>query len=249
MPHTKLSVRVAVSGFAVFESIAILCLPFRDKREQTSGLSALLRNIKRCSEDFRVGSAAAQVTADSMLYVVQFWVRIAVQQRRTAHHHARRAKTTLHCVMFHESSLYLVHRVAVRQALDRRNPATDCIDSQCHARKRWGLVDPYRTGGTRAAVANDLGSSQAQVVAQGFGKRITRFDGHRMLMTIDVEFYCESVRANRPIVMQGIFRLAGQCICGLDDGRSCCNASTLQKSATGKLSLGTLCHGNGLSDV
>src|SRR3981081_69176 len=99
MPHTKLSVRVAVSGFAVFESIAILCLPFGDKRHQTSGLSALLRNVKSCGEYFRVSPAAAQVTADSMLHVVQLGVWIAIQQRCTTHHHARRTKTTLHCVM------------------------------------------------------------------------------------------------------------------------------------------------------
>src|SRR5437899_11536773 len=113
MPHTKLSVRVEVSGFAVAGSIAILCLPFRDKRDQTGGLSALLRNVKSCSEDLRIGSAAAQVTADSMLHVVQFRVWIAIQQRCAAHHHARRAKTTLHRIMLHESSLYRVHRVAV----------------------------------------------------------------------------------------------------------------------------------------
>src|SRR5260370_233877 len=113
MPHTKPSVRVAVSGFAVAGSIAILCLPFRDKRDQTSGLFALLRNIKSCSEDLRVGSAPAQITADSMLHVVQFRIWIAIQQRCTAHHHARCTKAALHRVMFHESSLYLVHRVAV----------------------------------------------------------------------------------------------------------------------------------------
>src|SRR3981081_856675 len=99
MPHTKLSVRVAVSGFAVSELIAMLCLLFRDKRDQTSGLSALLRNVKRCSEDLGVGSAAAQITADRMLHVVQLRVWIAIQQRRAAHHPARGAKTTLHCVI------------------------------------------------------------------------------------------------------------------------------------------------------
>src|SRR5216683_183902 len=113
MPHTKFSVRVAVSGFAMSELSAILCLPFRDKRDQTSGLSALLRNIKSCSEDLWVGSAAAQIAADGMLHVVQFWVWIVIQQRCAAHHHARCAKATLHRVMLHESSLYLVHCVAV----------------------------------------------------------------------------------------------------------------------------------------
>src|SRR5260370_39211819 len=113
MPHTKLSVRVAVSGFAVSDLIAILCLPFRDKRDQTSGLSALLRNVKSCSEDLRIGSAAAQIAADSMLHVVQLRAWIAIQQRCTAHHHARGAKAALHRVMLHESSLHLVHRVAV----------------------------------------------------------------------------------------------------------------------------------------
>src|SRR5258707_15558380 len=69
-----------------------------------------------------------------------------------------------------------------------------------------------------------------------------------MLMPVDIQFHRESVRPNCSIVMQGVFGLAGQCICGLDDGRSGCNASTLQKSATGKRSLGTICHGNGLSE-
>src|SRR6266446_6142399 len=104
MPHTKLSVRVAVSGFAVSELNAILCLPFRNKRDQTSGLSALLRNVKSCSEDFGISSATAKITADSMLHVVQLRVWIAIQQRRTAHHHARRAETALHRVMLHEGS-------------------------------------------------------------------------------------------------------------------------------------------------
>src|ERR1700730_3330188 len=113
MPHTKLSVRVAVSGFAMSELIAILCLPFRVKRDQTSGLSALLRNIKSCGADLRVGSATAQITADRMLHVVQLWVWITIQQRCTAHHHARCAKTTLHRIVLHESSLHLVHRVTV----------------------------------------------------------------------------------------------------------------------------------------
>src|ERR1700709_2267513 len=111
MPHTKLSVRVAVSGFPVAESIAILCPPFCDQRDQTSGLSALLRNIKSCSEDLGVGPAAAQITADGMLHVVQLRVWIAIQQRRATHHHARRAKTTLHRIVLHESGLYRVHRV------------------------------------------------------------------------------------------------------------------------------------------
>src|SRR5258708_1815869 len=135
MPHTKLSVRVALSGFPVAESIAILCLPFRDKRDQTSGLSALLRDVKSCGQDLRVGSAPAQITADSMLHVVQLWIWIAIQQSRAAHHHARCAKTTLHRVMLHESGLYRVHRVTVRQALDRHNLATDRIDSEGHTRK------------------------------------------------------------------------------------------------------------------
>src|SRR3981081_1893695 len=112
MPHTKLSVRVAVSGFAVFESIAILCLPFGDKRHQTSGLSALLRNVKSCGEYFRVSPAAAQITADGIIHVVQLRVWIAIQQRRATHHHAWRAKTTLHRIVLHESGLYRVHRVS-----------------------------------------------------------------------------------------------------------------------------------------
>src|SRR3982074_1951774 len=135
MPHTKLSVRVAVSGFAVSELIAILCLPFRDKRDQTSGLSALLRTVKRCRDDLGVGSAAAQITADRMLHVVQLRVWIAIQQRRAAHHHARRAKAALHRVMLHKSRLYRMHRVAMRQTLDRRNLATSLIPTQCHAPK------------------------------------------------------------------------------------------------------------------
>src|SRR5438270_6903821 len=248
MPHTKLSVRVEVSGFPVEGSSAILCLPSRDKRDQPSGLSALLRNIQGCGEDLRIGSATAEIAADGMLHVVQSRIRIAIQQRCAAHHHARCAKTTLHRVMFHEGSLHLVHRIAVRQALDGRNLATDYIDGQCHARERRRLVDPNRTCRARAAVADNFGSGQVQVVAQGFCKSVTRLDDNGMLMPVDIQLHGDRVRTHCPVAMRS-FRLAGQCIRGLDDGRSGCNASTLQKSTTRKLSLGTICHGNGLSDV
>src|SRR5258708_19518165 len=101
MPHTKLSVRVAVSGFAVSELNAILCLPFRNKRDQTSRLSALLRNVKSCSEDLRVGPAAAQIAADSILHVVKLRVWIAIHQRRTPHHHPPRPQPAFHPSTLH----------------------------------------------------------------------------------------------------------------------------------------------------
>jgi hypothetical protein len=70
-----------------------------------------------------------------------------------------------------------------------------------------------------------------------------------MFLSVDMQLHRQRTRANCPIVMQGIFRLAGQRICGLDYGRSGGNASTLQKSATRKRSLGTICHESNLSDV
>ena len=66
--------------------------------------------------------------------------------------------------------------------------------------------------GTRAAIADDFGSGQTDVVAQGLCQSVTGLDDHGVFMAIDTQFYRQRVWTDDPVSLQSLFGIVGESV-------------------------------------
>jgi hypothetical protein len=72
-----------------------------------------LRRVESGIEDLRVRTAAAQISCDRQLYIVQIRIWIPFEQRSTAHDHPWSAEPALERIVLDECGLYWMKIVAV----------------------------------------------------------------------------------------------------------------------------------------
>jgi hypothetical protein len=98
------------------------------------------------SDDVRIGAAAAEVSADRGIDLVNARVRRVLQQCRTAHHHPGRTEAALQRVVLDEGGLHRMKVFALRQAFDRHHAAGADLDGEHHAGTDRDAVKPHGAG-------------------------------------------------------------------------------------------------------
>jgi hypothetical protein len=90
--------------------------------------------------------------------------RIPLQRSGHRHHHPRRTKSALQRILLNKSSLHRMHPHWRPKPLNRRNLMPARINGQDHARSNRPSIKMHRASTARASIANQLGSSQPQVL-------------------------------------------------------------------------------------
>jgi hypothetical protein len=98
-------------------------------------------------------------------------MRVAIDERSAAHHHARRAEPALHRVVLDERLLDGMKRVAVGESLDRRDTPASRVEGERHAARCHLAVEPHSARRAGASVATDFGAGQTELVAQHLHER------------------------------------------------------------------------------
>ena len=117
-------------------------------------------------DDGPVARAAAQVTLESLLDLIQRWARVLVQQRLAGHHHARRTEPALDGPLADHRVLERMQAVALGQALDGLHAAPV---HPLHLQQAGSLgftVHDDRAGPTRSLRAAVFSARQAQLLPQ-----------------------------------------------------------------------------------
>src|SRR4029079_5822259 len=159
----------------------------------------------RCSrqrrlEDVRICAAAAEMAAHCAAHVIEIAVRIALDEMSAAHHHARCAEAALQGVVFDERLLYGMKLLTLRKPFDRRDLPIACIEGEGHATRDHFAVEPYGTGGARAAIAAYLRAGETELVAQHFHQRGCGIDVNGAAPAIDRERQFHHRRSRERVV-------------------------------------------------
>src|ERR1051326_9107737 len=111
------------------------------------------------------------MTADREFDFIERAFGIAFHQRRTAHHHSRRAKSALHGVMLDKGSLNRMKLFPVSQTFDCRDLLAASVESESHATRRHFAVEPDRAGRACASIASDFRTGESQILPEDLNQR------------------------------------------------------------------------------
>src|SRR5579859_4648045 len=181
--------RMASEGGCVW--VAITFSPNLVKLSLAAHLSS---RVERCSKNFRIRAAPAEIAAYRVAHVGLRGMRIPLEQRRAAHYHAWRAEAALHRVVANEGRGQRLHVLIFGDALDGGDLMACGIDGQGHAAVHRGLVEEHGAARTHAAVAADFGSGHIELDAQSLGQRGARLDVQSMVLAVDMEGDGEGLR-------------------------------------------------------
>ena len=126
-------------------------------------------------------------------------------ERGATHHHARRAEAALHRVVRDERRLNRVKLVALGQPFDGCDARSARVEREGHAAGSDLAVEPHRARRAGAAIATDLGTGQARLVAQDLDERGRGIDQDRDRPSVHVERHGRGLRSNRKRLDRGFF--------------------------------------------
>src|SRR5947199_8204710 len=145
----------------------------------------LLGGLQDRGADAHVGSAAAEVAAQSFLNLFGRRVGVLVQKRLAGDHEAGRTEAALLRVVVNERLLDRVQLVALHQALDGRDATTLRFDGEYRAGISRLAVNDDRASAAGGAVTDALRPREVEVVAQGFEQRDARLDFRLHRLAVD----------------------------------------------------------------
>src|SRR5439155_9421814 len=117
-------------------------------------------------------------------HICQGRVRMFVQERLARDNEARRAKSALLGIVFHECGLYRRQVAAGRKSFDSGNLFTLSFDGEHRAGVDCLAPHDYRTGSARRPVTDLLRSGVVERVAQSVKERYARLDAQALPCTV-----------------------------------------------------------------
>ncbi len=143
----------------------------------------------------RLGSCACGSRRRSAL-------RIALEQRLRAHHHAGNAKAALRGLLLDESALHRAGIARACRALRASSSRRPCKQQAARGRKDRLAVDHHRARAALAQAAAELGAVELQIVAQNVEQRRLRIGVDIVALAIHVRLtmlpLSDSDRPGRP---------------------------------------------------
>ena len=157
------------------------CCPghgFLLSRCRRSNLLALLaRGVLDCVHDVLVARAAAKVALQSVTDFPFGGIWILVEQVARSHDHSGRAEAALKAMLLPKTLLNRMQVSVLCQALDRGDLPSVGLHREERARLDCLSVHKHRTGAADAGLAADMGSCEAQILAQVMHEKKARLDG------------------------------------------------------------------------
>src|SRR5262245_52073049 len=147
----------------------------------------LLGRVLHGLDDVDVAGAPAQVSGDRAADLVLAGRLVAVEQRASRHHHARRAIATLQAVLLHEALLDGVELAVLLETLDRPDVASVGLHGQHRAGLHGNAVEEHRAGAAMRGVAADVGPREAEALAQQLDQEQARLHRGFPAGAVDVE--------------------------------------------------------------
>src|SRR6266446_4220507 len=141
-----------------------------------------------CADAVGVAGTAADIAGQVMADFALGRVRVLREQLPGSHDHARRTEAALQGMVLMERGLNRMQgATAGREPFDRRDRRT----VGHHGKNRTGLgglsVDIDGAGAALRGVAADIGSREAEIVAQQMNQKLARFHGSGMAHPVDVD--------------------------------------------------------------
>ena len=101
---------------------------------------------------------------------------MCLQQRMAGHHHARRAVAALKCIILDERFLHRIKLAILGQAFDGRDLAPIGLHGEMQARFHDFAVEQHRASAALADDATDMGTGQANGLAQEMRQQNARLN-------------------------------------------------------------------------
>src|SRR5262245_55721096 len=178
-------VRLPSSGH-LYSAIALASFP---QRPAGAG------NLRDGAFDAIVGTAAAEIAADSQFDLFRRRLRMFVEQRSAGHHKAWCAEPALLCIVIPERLLDGMQLPVLFEAFDGLDLVSLRFDGQNGAGIDRFTIHNDRTGAAGGAIADALGPGNIQVISKRVEQRHTRFDFRGFVCAVDREGDVDFVRA------------------------------------------------------
>ena len=138
-----------------------------------------------CLENLGIGSAAAEVTRKSLLYLAFLGARVSIEQGFYGHNLPGRTKAALESIFLDEGLLNGMEGPGFFQALDGLDRFSFIFNGQGHAGIDRLPIDENGARPASSLVAPFLRARESQIFANGVQEGTAGLDENPVLLTVD----------------------------------------------------------------
>ena len=146
-----------------------------------------MRSGAHGAHDIDVARAHAEIAAEADAYFLVRRIRVVPQQLESRQDHSGSAKAALERVVLLKRLLQRMERLIRREPFNGENLFAVGLGGKEQTGTNRATIEQHRAGAAHAVLAADVGSDQAEIMAQKIDERATRLDRSRLAYAVDNE--------------------------------------------------------------